>query len=40
MIKSEISVNPEFMKIKVGDKSSDEIVIEEALKKRNELVYI
>jgi type III restriction enzyme len=38
MIKSEISVNPEFFDIKVGTKSSDEIVIEEALKKRVELV--
>ncbi|MDE1970030.1 MAG: DEAD/DEAH box helicase family protein [Patescibacteria group bacterium] len=37
MIKSEISVNPEFLDIKVGSKSSDEIVIEEALKKRDEL---
>jgi len=37
MIKSEISVNPEFLDIKVGTKSSDEIVIEEALKKREEL---
>jgi len=38
MIKSEISVNPEFLDIKVGAKSSDEIVIDEALKKRTELV--
>jgi len=37
MIKSEIAVNPEFLKIKVGTKSSDEIVIEQALKKREEL---
>jgi len=37
MIKSEISVNPEFLDIKVWTKSSDEIVIEEALKKREEL---
>ena len=37
MIKSEISVNPEFLDIKVGTKSSNEIVIEEALKKREEL---
>lgn len=37
MIKSEIAVNPEFMDIKVGTKSSDEIVIEQALKKRGEL---
>lgn len=37
MIKSEISVNPEFMDIKVGTKSSDELVIEQALKKREEL---
>ncbi len=38
MIKSEISVNPEFLDIKVGTKSSDEIVIEQALIKRAELV--
>jgi len=37
MIKSEISVNPEFFDIKIGTKSSDEVVIEEALKKRVEL---
>jgi len=37
MIKSEISVNPEFMELKIGNKSSDELVIEQALKKREEL---
>ena len=37
MIKSEIAVNPEFLDIKTGSKSSDEIVIEQALKKREEL---
>ncbi|OGI61306.1 hypothetical protein A2814_00715 [Candidatus Nomurabacteria bacterium RIFCSPHIGHO2_01_FULL_38_19] len=37
MIKSEVSVNPEFLDIKIGSKSSDEIVIEQALKKREEL---
>ncbi len=37
MIKSEIAVNPEFINIKVGPKSSDELVIEQALKKREEL---
>src|SRR3989344_1421649 len=37
MIKSEIAVNPEFLDVKIGTKSSDEIVIEEALKKREEL---
>ncbi len=37
MIKSEISVNPEFLDIKVGSRSSDEVVIDEALKKRAEL---
>lgn len=37
MIKSEIAVNPEFLDMKIGTKSSDEIVIEEALKKRIEL---
>ena len=38
MIKSEISVNPEFFDIKIGTQSSDGIVIDEALKKREELV--
>ena len=38
MIKSEIAVNPEFLNIKVESKSSDEIVIEEALKRRNRLL--
>jgi len=37
MIKSEISVNPEFMNLSVGAKDSDTIVIEQALKKREEL---
>src|SRR3989338_3681915 len=38
IIKSEIAVNPEFLDIKVGTKSSDEVVIEEALKTRTELL--
>ena len=38
MIKSEIAVNPEFLDIKIGLKSSDELIIEQALKKREELV--
>lgn len=38
MIKSEVTVNPEFLDIKVGLKSSDELVIEQALKKRQQLV--
>jgi type III restriction enzyme len=37
MIKSEISVNPEFLEIKVGSRSSDELVIGQALEKREEL---
>jgi len=40
MIKSEISVNPEFLDIKVGPRSADELVIEEALKKRDELAKL
>lgn len=40
MIKSEISVNPEFSNIKIGSRSSDELVIEQALKKREELVEL
>jgi type III restriction enzyme len=40
MIKSEIAVNPEFIDIKVGPKSSDELVIEQALKKREELAKL
>ncbi len=38
MIKSEILVNPEFLDIKIGSKSADEIVIEQGLKKREELL--
>jgi type III restriction enzyme len=37
MIKTEISVNPEFMNLKVDSRSADEIVIDYALKKREEL---
>ena len=37
MIKSEVSVNPEFSKKKIGDKSADELVIESALLKRKSL---
>jgi len=40
MIKSEIAVNPEFPDIKIGSKSSDELVIEQALKKREELAKL
>ena len=40
MIKSEISVNPEFLGLKVGSKDSDTIVIEKALDKRKELVEL
>ena len=37
MIKSEIAVNPEFSKIKIGSKSATDLVIEQALKKRQKL---
>ncbi len=37
MIKSEIAVNPEFMNIKLESKSATDLVLEQALKKRNEL---
>lgn len=40
MIKSEISVNPEFSNIKVGPRSADELVIEQALKKREKLAAL
>jgi len=40
MIKSEIAVNPEFLDIKIGTKSSDELIIEQALKKREELAKL
>jgi type III restriction enzyme len=40
MIKSEIGVNPEFLNLKVNARSSDELVIEQALKKRQELVKL
>ncbi len=38
MIKKEVTINPEIDKIKVGGKSTDDIVIDSALKKRRELV--
>ena len=34
MIKREVIINPKFMDIKVGSKSADEIVIEQAIKQR------
>jgi type III restriction enzyme len=37
MIKSEIAVNPEFLNLKIGPRSADELVIDQALKKRHEL---
>jgi len=37
MIKSEIAVNPEFLNIKLGPKSATDLVLEQALKKRQEL---
>ena len=40
MIKSEIAVNPEFLEIKTGSKSSDELIIEQALKKRQEVAKL
>jgi hypothetical protein len=40
MIKSEIAVNPEFLDLKVGSQHSDEIVIKQALKKREELAKL
>lgn len=40
MIKSEIAINPEFMNLKVDKESSDEIVIGQAVKKREELVNL
>ena len=40
MIKTEISVNPEFMDLKVDSRSADEFVIDRALKKRDELAQM
>ena len=40
MIKSEISVNPEFFNLKVDSESSDEVIIRQALKKRDELASL
>jgi len=37
MIKSDIAINPEFLDIKIGTKTADELVIEQALNKRAEL---
>lgn len=38
MIKSEIIINPEFMNLKIDKESTDELVIAQALKKREELL--
>jgi type III restriction enzyme len=40
MIKSEIVINPEFKNLKISNKSTDEIVIEQALLKREEIAKI
>src|SRR5258708_16643112 len=40
MIKSEISVNADFLGVKIGSKSADELVIEQALKKREALATL
>jgi type III restriction enzyme len=40
MIKREISVNPEFLSIKVNGKTSDELVISQAIKKREQLAQL
>lgn len=40
MIKSEIAINPEFMSLQLGTESSDEIVIGQALKKREEIANL
>ncbi len=40
MIKKEISINPELDQHKISGKSSDEIVLENALRKRHELVQL
>jgi len=40
MIKSEIAVNPEFLGLTVGSASSDELVIQQAFKKREELLKL
>ena len=38
MIKQEIAINPEFLDIKVNNKTVDEVVLEQAIKKRAELL--
>lgn len=38
MIKQEIAINPEFLDIKVNNKTIDEVVLEQAIKKRVELL--
>ena len=40
MIKREISVNPEFLSLKVNGQTSDELVINQAIKKREELAQL
>lgn len=38
MIKQEIAINPEFLDMKVNNKTVDEVVLEQAIKKRAELL--
>ena len=38
MIKQEIEINPEFLDIKVDNKTVDEVILEQAIKKRTELL--
>lgn len=40
MIKREVLVNPEFLSLKVGNQTSDEIVLKQAVKKREELAKL
>lgn len=37
MIKTEVSVNPEFLSLKIGNQSSNELVLQQALNKRHQL---
>lgn len=40
MIKSEVLVNPRFLELKIGTKTSNEVVIEQAIKMRQELASL
>jgi len=38
MIKKEVAINPQFMEVDIGSRDSDELIIQQALEKRKELL--